>query len=117
MEQIVLVECCPEDQHLARTHRQERADEVGPRLVALVLAQAVLVTEHIVEEQQVRVQPAGTRAIGADAELGAVGEANVRARPRDELACDRGVGAGNDGLIWPQRDAQLAPPPTGLLMA
>ena len=25
--------------------------------------------------------------------------------------------AGNDGLIWPQRDAQLAPPPTGLLMA
>jgi hypothetical protein len=24
---------------------------------------------------------------------------------------------GNDGLIWPQRDAQLAPPPTGLLMA
>ena len=24
---------------------------------------------------------------------------------------------GNDGLIWPRRDAQVAPPPTGLLMA
>ncbi|HEY5436005.1 MAG TPA: hypothetical protein VIK13_12290, partial [Candidatus Limnocylindrales bacterium] len=35
----------------------------------------------------------------------------------DEEEDERQDEGGNDGLIWPQRDAQLAPPPTGLLMA
>ena len=64
-------------------------------------------------------RPAATEADGGSSLrvsvpfTGAEGQFNMRPTRDDG---EHPVG-GNDGLIWPQRDAQLAPPPTGLLMA